>query len=294
MLEKIFYTYSKEVQHNLEEAGLVRCAICGLFLNQIHILHLRRTHNISLEEYQERFPKGLTHSEKWGIQRSLANMHPLDLTAGQLQERSERISKLWKESREMMLEGIRLVNATEENHINRVLGHRSNGEAVSENNRRRWADPEDRASWSKAIRDGMAGPLFRERRAEISRNNWKDPGYVRKTMEGRAEVTKQVQEPSMEQVLFHIWVNQICPDNNLKANKKPIPGARLIPDFIDEGDKKVIEYFGVHWHGPETNRPTEEEVIERYQKAGYQCLIIWSDEVGASDTEKKIKEFLNA
>lgn len=51
------------------------------------------------------------------------------------------------------------------------------------------------------------------------------------------------------------------------------------PDFINQDKKKIIEFFGSHWH-------KEEDVLERTQQfkdGGYDCLIIWDKELGDLD-----------
>ncbi|HEC66645.1 MAG TPA: hypothetical protein ENI23_15320, partial [bacterium] len=49
-----------------------------------------------------------------------------------------------------------------------------------------------------------------------------------------------------------------------------VDGKTLIPDFVVDGKKKVIETFGRYWHTEENIR----EKIELYKKAGYECLSI--------------------
>ena len=50
------------------------------------------------------------------------------------------------------------------------------------------------------------------------------------------------------------------------------------PDFINEHDKKIIEVFGRYWH----RNDNPDEVISEYKKAGWDCLIIWDDEINGS------------
>lgn len=61
------------------------------------------------------------------------------------------------------------------------------------------------------------------------------------------------------------------------------------PDFINSnGQKKIIEFFGEHWHKP------EDETIKRriYQKYGFDLLVIWGKDT--KDKEmllEKVSEF---
>jgi len=168
---------------------------------------------------------------------------------------------------------------------------------ISENNRRRWEDPEERKTLSAAIRASMSSPDFRRERSEICKKNWKDPEYVRKTMESKAKAIKHIARPNMEELDFLYWVETFRP-NSIKYNTRYIPQADLTPDFIVIGQKKVIEYFGVYWHSPferpGMDTPSEAEYIARYAKAGCKCLIVWSFDVLTPDTRKEIEDFIDA
>lgn len=53
---------------------------------------------------------------------------------------------------------------------------------------------------------------------------------------------------------------------------------RKCPDFTD-GNGKLIEFFGVHWH----NLEEEQERINFFKERGYNCLVIWEDELKNED-----------
>lgn len=71
---------------------------------------------------------------------------------------------------------------------------------------------------------------------------------------------------------------------------KIIIGGRN-PDFINgDGQKKIIEFFGEHWHKDED----EEIKVEIYNQYGFKMLGIWGKELRDIDTLKeKILEFEN-
>jgi hypothetical protein len=62
-----------------------------------------------------------------------------------------------------------------------------------------------------------------------------------------------------------------------------------IVDWINEKDKKIIEFFGDWWHGEEhranrnkdftSNEIHEESRINFYKVKNYDCLIIWENEL---------------
>ncbi len=61
-------------------------------------------------------------------------------------------------------------------------------------------------------------------------------------------------------------------------------GRTRIPDYVNHEDKKIIEVFGTYWHRDRIlyegqRHETEEEVIQWYQEQGWDCRVIWEDEV---------------
>ena len=52
-------------------------------------------------------------------------------------------------------------------------------------------------------------------------------------------------------------------------------GTVKSPDFKKHGEQKVVEIFGRYWH-PEED---EENVKMWYKEAGYDCIVIWEDQV---------------
>lgn len=69
------------------------------------------------------------------------------------------------------------------------------------------------------------------------------------------------------------------------------------PDYINQEEEKVIEFFGKYWHSEEMtgNTETEEENnrINHFVKNGFLCLIIWENELKDLQTlTEKIKKFI--
>lgn len=65
-----------------------------------------------------------------------------------------------------------------------------------------------------------------------------------------------------------------------------VDGGFVNPDFINiNGQKKIIELFGAHWHKLEE----EQQRIDLFAKYGYQTLVIWDHELKNID---KIKDRL--
>jgi G:T-mismatch repair DNA endonuclease (very short patch repair protein) len=61
-------------------------------------------------------------------------------------------------------------------------------------------------------------------------------------------------------------------------------GRARNPDYVDRANKRVLEVFGTYWHRdmplPDGQKhETPEEMIAWYKYAGWDCIIIWEDEV---------------
>lgn len=71
------------------------------------------------------------------------------------------------------------------------------------------------------------------------------------------------------------------------------------PDFVNtNGKKKIIEAFGIYWHGKTRTGQNEEdhekERIDHFLKYGFKTLIIWEDELrNVKKLEEKIIRFHN-
>ena len=48
------------------------------------------------------------------------------------------------------------------------------------------------------------------------------------------------------------------------------------PDFINENEKKIIEFFGNYWH--KNTKEDDKQRIQTYSQYGYQTLVIWENE----------------
>lgn len=182
--------------------------------------------------------------------------------------------------------------------------------------RKRWAKPEEREKDRKAhlgkqlskehrekISKSLIGNKYRKgiphskenrkKIGEASKRQWKNPEYARKV------ITALQEEPNKsERELIELMKKNRFPFKYVGDGKVVIDGQ--VPDFIaTNGSKRVIELFGAPWHDPNHSKkikvkPSRTEAAKRkfYAQHGYDCLIIWDnelkDEVGVM---KKIKVF---
>lgn len=56
-------------------------------------------------------------------------------------------------------------------------------------------------------------------------------------------------------------------------------GQNKNPDFVIDGQKKVIEVFGDYWHRKGTRNDDPQELIDSYKQVGLNCLVIWEHEI---------------
>jgi len=67
------------------------------------------------------------------------------------------------------------------------------------------------------------------------------------------------------------------------------PVGKLLPDFTNEEEKKIIEVYGDYWHKGDD----PQERIDTFRKYGYDCLIIWEHELKNKDKViKEVKKFV--
>jgi G:T-mismatch repair DNA endonuclease (very short patch repair protein) len=112
----------------------------------------------------------------------------------------------------------------------------------------------------------------------------KNPDYIKKQIVARN--TKFMNKK--EQLVFDL-INSICPNEwKWVGNGEVIIGGKC-PDFINNGQNKLIEFFGDYWH----KNDDAVEKIELFKKFGYDTLIIWESELKNIENVKlKISNFI--
>ncbi|MBE3101960.1 MAG: hypothetical protein IMZ47_06785 [Firmicutes bacterium] len=120
---------------------------------------------------------------------------------------------------------------------------------------------------------------------EATRKRWKSPGYAKKV---RHNI-----KPNKPEKLLNEFLKKLFPNEWQYVGNSQFSLAGKNPDFINvNGQKKIIEFNGDWWHGPEiTGRTKEEEEQQRidlFAQHGYQTLVIWECEL-KDETGLKIK-----
>lgn len=122
---------------------------------------------------------------------------------------------------------------------------------------------------------------------------WQRPEYVRKQMIARGVKPNKPEKKMMKIIANNNLPYRYCGGGDV------ILGGRC-PDFINcDGGKKLVELFGIYWHGnfPDEaqRRILESKRAEHFAGYGFSTLIIWEDEL--DDLEgvvEKIKDFTGA
>lgn len=175
--------------------------------------------------------------------------------------------------------------------------------------------PELGKEHSRKMLELMKSSDYRNRLSEIRKEFFKRNPEERKRIGERSKkyysehpeaVKKWMQIMSKS---LHISPNK--PEQKLiklfKINKIPlkfvgdysVTVGRSNPDFINFKKKKIVEHFGIYWHGKRRlgiNRKKHEVAkVKEYARQGYQCLIIWEDEL--KNTKKvleRVKTFMRS
>jgi hypothetical protein len=143
---------------------------------------------------------------------------------------------------------------------------------------------------------GPKPDLKRNRKiGDASKKRWKDPIWaevmLRKTL-GANKI-----RPNKTEIFVDSLIQQVCPIDFIYSGNGKIWIDGKNPDWFNvNGKKQVIELFGDYWHGEKITGRTKEQEEElrksHFREYGYDCLIIWEDEL--KDIEKlkqKILEF---
>lgn len=133
------------------------------------------------------------------------------------------------------------------------------------------------------------------RRSKRSKKQWQNPQFVRKVLRGLFKKPNK-----SEARLSKIIKKYNLPLKYVGSGEVIIDGK--VPDFIvlDDG-KQVVELFGRPWHDPNHTYHSPKIEFERtedgrkqfFRQRGYDCLIIWDDELNnEKGVAERIKSFV--
>ena len=127
------------------------------------------------------------------------------------------------------------------------------------------------------------------KQSESMKQLWADPNSVYHTEEywQKVNLGEDIRPNKPEIKILNI-LNEIFPNEWKYVGdfKFWIDGKN--PDFINHNEKKIIEHFGIWYHGRKMTgkeeKLHEQERISHFKKEGYDTLIIWENEL--KDIEK--------
>ena len=119
---------------------------------------------------------------------------------------------------------------------------------------------------------------------------WSNPEYKNKTIKAMCK-GRNNKINKKEQKLYTILY--LLFGNKYRYNKTTVIYG-LVPDFIDDKNKKIIELYGDYWHNLPKTKKRDKNRIGIYSLQNYRTLIIWEHELkNESELIKKILEFNN-
>jgi len=162
-----------------------------------------------------------------------------------------------------------------------------------------WQDPEKR----KNLKEAMNRPEERTRNSKAQKDSWKN-----KTDEEKEDLFRKVfkaceRKPNDTELLVDNMIRTIKPDEFKYVGDFQVWIGGRNPDWINiNGKKQIIEFFGDYFHGEErrrkkykdffTNKEHEQDRIDHFRKYGFDCLIIWENELNDKGAlYNKIKSF---
>jgi len=124
-------------------------------------------------------------------------------------------------------------------------------------------------------------PIVWERYSKARKRMWRDPKF-QKTM----AITRALKPNKLEQYFDELTPECVCYVGDFKFPIKTKNGIRF-PDFVIEGQDKIIELFGDFYHKGEN----PEYKIKEYAEVGWECIVFWENEV-LNEPERVLDETL--
>jgi len=159
-----------------------------------------------------------------------------------------------------------------------------------EERKRRWQDPEFRKKMRVVNKVAWQNPQRKEHMKRVLRKLWQKFEYKEKVLKGVIRAIHK--RPTNPEVKFIEIVEKYNLPFKYVGDGSLIIG-NLNPDFIHIRKSKVIEIFGRVFHDPEYSffqldwKRQPFGRISYYAQFGYDCLIIWDDEL---ENQKKVAE----
>jgi len=149
----------------------------------------------------------------------------------------------------------------------------------SENNFAKWT--KEHGFWNTGKKSPEASIRHRAWWASLTPNQRAE--QVLKIFRGSAR------RPTRPEVLLDELIEKACPKEYIYTGDGMVIVCGLSPDFLNiNGQKKVVELFGNHWH----EEDEEEARIKKFKDFGFDCLVIWESDLKDPETVmEKVRNF---
>lgn len=237
----------------------VKCLICGRIFKYIPN-HLRRTHNISIDEYLSEFPN------------AEIGLNPMQREENKAKFRGKNNPMNKPGVREKQLESVRTKEYKEKkSKIHKEMwADEDFREGVSQSHKEWWAKEENR----EKRRIAFTNPETIIKRSEAGKKCWADDSFVQKQM-----IARHVKQNKKERELQR-FLDAILPNEYKFVGDGEFIIAGKCPDFVNiNGKKKIIELFGLYWH----RNDNPQDRIDLFKQYGYDTLIIWENELNSPE-----------
>lgn len=185
-------------------------------------------------------------------------------------------------------------NKNREKHLGKKVMSDVEKGKKSQELKERWKNPDYRKTMLEC--DKNWGSSDRNKKiSESKKLQWQDIEWKEKVLK-KVFVSNEI-KPNKTEIFTDGLVQIARPTDFIYSGAGKIFIAGKVPDWFNvNGRKQVIELFGNYWHGESrTGRTKEQEEVflkSHYAKYGYDCLVIWENELKSPDEViQKIKNF---
>ncbi len=286
----------------------MRCDICNRnFKNSMGLSsHIRQSHKIKIKDYYDKYLKqkneGICpicekqttfHNIGYGYykfcsSRICINNDPNRLeklrnrkkSKDEIEKLSKSAKKQWKNNKDFI----------EKMTTPGLKWRKEHGKLTTD----RYKDPQERIKTSNSIKLAYKlNPQLRIDAGLRSKQMWNDPdGPFKEGSPYWDNLYKSVTKsgPNYAEALILDLLNKIYPNEYRYTGDFNFWIGRKNPDFLCLDKKKLIEHFGIYWHGEEhtgeSNELHENNRINYFSAYGYKTLIIWENEIDNIDLIK--------
>lgn len=234
------------------------CLLCGKSFKQITNLHLKKFHNTTFKLYKDQFSYTIIPWNK-GIKTGPQSIEHIKKRSRKDYYHTTETKEKIRNSNIGKLKGIKKPPRTESHKQNLSASHKGKKLSILHIQNLTKSHTKER----------------REKARIRQKNNFKDKEFIKKFVQG-----SKVTPNKTEKLLIHI-ISDLKLKYVFTGDYKIWIGGKN-PDFIDEENKKIVEFFG--WRHTEkstgiSNEIHEKERIDHFFNYGYKCLVLWDTDI---------------